>query len=131
MQPEFMAGGEFGGDADEALAEILDGDAGEMLMHDFGELRVADQAGGAEAEIEQGEHAPASERAGEFLQRCELACHVAAADKRTYGRAGDDVGVDACARKRFQDADMRPAARHAGAQCDADFRTGHADLLHW
>src|SRR5690606_8257630 len=98
--------------------------------HELGKFRVADETRGAKAEIEQAQHAPPRQRTGEVFQRIELARRVAAADERADGGAGDDVGLDARARQGAEDADMRPAAGDAGAQCDADLRTGHAELLH-
>ncbi len=130
VQPELVAGGEFGRDADEGLLQVFDVDVGKLFAHQFGELGIADEAGGAEAEVEQAQHAAARQRARELLERFELAGDEAAADKGANGGAGDDVGLDAGALERFQDADMCPAARYAGAESYADFGAGHAELLH-
>src|SRR5690606_37974749 len=89
-----------------------------------------DQAGGTESQIKQTDHAAAREGACELFQRFEFSRRKAPAHQRTDGRARNDISLDASAGKRFQHADMGPAARHAGAERDADFRTRHLNLLH-
>ncbi len=124
VQPEFVAGGEFGGDADKGALKVLDAQVCQLFAHQGSELRVADQARGTEAQVEQGQHAAARQRAGEIFQRIQPVRHEAAADQRPYGCAGHDVGLDAGAGQGAQDADMRPAAGDAGAKGDTDFRFG-------
>ena len=85
---------------------------------------AADQAGAAEGEIEQAEHAPLVERAGEELQRVEPAGGEATADQGPDRRPDDDIGDEAHRLEFVQRADMRPAARRAGAEREADPRPG-------
>ena len=90
--------------------------------------RSPDDEAAALAEIEVGQ-APdraAIEGAGEFLKFVESSGRVGAADDRADRRAGDDVGLEARGDQRAQDADMRPTARAAAAQCHSDAHGAHS-----
>ncbi len=66
------------------------------------------------------------EPARERLDHVDLARGVTAADHGADRGAGDDVGMDALVVKFEQHADMRPAARGAGPERDADLRARRA-----
>ena len=115
-----MAGVEFGGDADEALVELLDAAAGERFVEQARQAVAADQAAAGEIEVEQAEDAATGEAAGEFLEVVEGPGDIAAADHGADRGAGDDVGVEAGFDQGPNDADMGPAAGGAAAERQAD-----------
>ena len=56
------------------------------------------------------------------FQAVELPADVRSADQRAYGGPADDVGPYTRLLQRADDADMRPAARRATAEREADAR---------
>ena len=80
------------------------------------ELHAAEQAVAAKMQVEQAEHAPLGQAAGEFLELVELAGEIAAADQRADRGAGDHRHLDAGLVERPQHADMCPAARRTAAE---------------
>ena len=115
-QPDFVAGADFGGDADERLRQICEGRAVHVFLHARVELHAAEQAAAADVQIEQPEKPALGQAAGEFFQLVELAGQIAAADQRADRRAGDHADLDAGLVERTQHADMGPAARRAAAK---------------
>ena len=117
-----MAAADFGRDAGEADRQILDQDAAELALEPGAQTLAADEPAAGEGKINEAEHPPPGQRAGESLEHVELAGRVAASDQRADRRADDHVGPDAQRVELLQRADMRPAARRARAEHEADPR---------
>ena len=65
LQPDFMPGAEFGRDAGEADRQVLDAHGADRLLEPPAQPIAADQPAAAEGKVEQAEHAPLGQRAGE------------------------------------------------------------------
>ena len=76
----------------------------------------------AEADVRERQHvaAPHPGRAG--AEAIELAARIGGADERADRRAADEIGPNSGALERAHDADVRPAARRAAAQYEAESR---------
>ena len=117
-----MSAADFGRDAGEADRQILDPDVAELGFEPRAQPLAADEAAAGEGEVEEAEHAAPGQRAGERLEHLELAGGVATADQRADRRADDDVGLQAQRVEFLKRPDMRPAARRARAEHDAESR---------
>ena len=93
-QPDFMAGADFGGHADERLGQIAERVAAKMIGELLRQLQAAEQAVAAEMKIQQAENAALCQAAGELFEFVQLACQITAADQRADGGAGDHADGD-------------------------------------
>ena len=86
------------------------------------QLCAAEKANAGKRHVHHAEHGLFGEIARKQLDDIKPPGGVAAADHRADRGAGDDVGMNAMIAKLKQDADMRPAARSAGAERNANLR---------
>ena len=121
-EPDLVAGAKLGRDRGEAQRQRLDPHVAEIAFEQSLEAVAADQARSADVEIEQPHDPALGERQGEGFELVEARGCIAAADDGADRAAGDHVGDDALALEDAHDADMRPAARGARPEGEADLQ---------
>ena len=67
-----MTGADLGRDGNEALGQLLDGDALHALVEHVAEALAVDEAGAGEIEVEEAQHLAPRQLARELLERVEL-----------------------------------------------------------
>ena len=77
-----MSAADLGGDSGEPDRQILDAKPAKTRLEPRAEPLAADQAAAGEREIQEAEHPPPGQGAGERLEHIEAAGCVAAADQR-------------------------------------------------
>ena len=120
-----MTRADLGGDSGEFDRQVTHVDVGERRLKFLADAVAGEDAGAGEGQIEQADDATPVEREREILDLGEAPGGVEAADDRADRCADDDIRADAHRVELFENADMAPATRGAGAKRDADFRTSN------
>ena len=115
-----MSGHQLGGDAGEGNVQILERDAGQLLVEQCAQPVAADQAGAAPGDVQEREQAAPSDGTGEFLQHCDTAGGKAAANQSADRSPGDGSGHYPRFDEPVDHANMSPATSGAGPEGNAD-----------
>jgi hypothetical protein len=118
-QPQLAPGLQLGGDRAVGNGQLVDLAVGEHRAEQGEEARAADQAA-APGKVHQAQHGGPGDPGDPFLQPVELARRIGAPHQRADRGAADDVGLDAALLERADHADVRPAARAAGAEGESE-----------
>ena len=115
-----------------ALPDQVDRDRGELdrqcfdhriadhLAHGIDQTRAAQQAGSTDDRIDQAQEIGAIHALQRLAEVAELACREHAADQRAARGTGDRDDVETARIQRLDHADLRQAARTAGAERERD-----------
>lgn len=119
LQPYLAPAFEIGGNSGERQRQLGHLAVDEMTAKELDQLFALDEAA-AQGEVEETDHGLQAQAAHPLVQALEVAVHVGGADQRADRGAADDVRIDAGAVQGLNDPDVRPAARRAAAQGQAD-----------
>ncbi len=119
-QPQLAPGMQLGRDRAIGQRQLVDLAVLEHGAEQREQARAADEAA-APGEVHQPHHGAPREAADPALEHVKLAGGVDGAHQRADRRAADEVGLDTALLERADRADVRPAARAAGAQGEGDF----------
>src|SRR5581483_2944341 len=119
-EPDLAAGLEIGRDGGERLVEPLDRAIGLAVAQLLEDPSAGDEPAAARRQVHEADDVEPANRAHPGLERLEPAGDVGSSDQGADRRAGDDLRLDAGIGESAQNADVRPAARGATAERDAD-----------
>lgn len=119
LEPDFLLVGEVGGNRRVGNRQVLDVYLAEDLV-DLAEHPLAADRAEAEADVEQAQHVEVIQAFHPLAVLAQLAGGVDATDHRAHGTTGDAGDLIAACLEFLDHADVRVAARTAGAQYQGD-----------